>query len=314
MLRIPLFRIAAVATAQSARQLQPHLQGILELKYAVIPSYLTALFSLRDAANKAIREILHGAVVDEMLHVALIANVLNATGCSPILTGQRLTRCYPARLPLDAAGVELGLKKFSPALVRDVFMPLEAPETSSQSLPDLVAGDRSYGTISQFYRAIIGKFDELGDSVFVGDPALQFVDSVSYSERELFRVSDAASAIRALRLIAGEDDMRSRRLEQLACDRPSDDVPFDPADVIDIVENSQTAMYAPGSPARAAIDAFNSAYCGLLAALHDAFNGEPERYEFAVSSMYRLTSLARSIVAIERGDGTFAAPSFDWSE
>ena len=286
MPRIPLFPIAAIATAQSVRELQPHLQGILELKHTVIPLYLTALFSIRDRANKAIREILHCALVDEMLHVALIANILNATGCPPILTGRGLVRSYPARLPLDASGIELGLKKFSPELVRDVFMTLDTPDAPVHSSLDRFAADRSHGTISQFYRAIIEKFDEFGGSVFVGKSALQFVDSVSYSERELFRVSDAASAIRALRLVAGEDNTRSRRLQQLACCGAGDDVPFDPADVIDLVENSRAAMYTPGSPARAAIDAFNSTYCSLLAALNEAFNGRPERYEFAVSSMY----------------------------
>jgi hypothetical protein len=318
MLKVPLSRIAAVTTARSARELRVHLQGALELKYAVIPAYLTALFSLRDGANTMIREILHGTVVDEMLHVALVANILNAIGCSPILSGQRLVFSYPARLPLDATGVEVGLKKFSLELVRDVFMALNRRGFRARGSRSASAADRPSTTVDQFYGAIIGKFEELGDQIFVGDPALQFVDGISYSERELFQVTDAASAIRALRLVSGERDIgfgrsaRSRRVDKNVSGQWRD--AFDPAGVIDIVENSRAAMYAPGSPVRAAVDTFNLTYCSILAALNDAFNGRPERYEFAVSSMYQLTSLARSIVTIDRGDGTFAAPSFEWAD
>jgi hypothetical protein len=108
---------------------------------------------------------------------------------------------------------------------------------------------------------------------------------------------------------------RWHRLSQILCAPPrSKSAAFDPASVVNIVDNSRASMYEPRSPARAAVDAFNVAYCGILTALHESLNGRPERYEFAVSGMYRLTGLARSIVAIDRGDGTFAAPSFERSE
>jgi hypothetical protein len=321
MLEIPRARITAIAGARSARELQPHLQGALELEIAVIPPYLTAMFSLREGKNSTIREILRGAVVDEMLHVALIANLLNAMRCPPILSASRLARGYPARLPLDATGVVLSLRKFSLDLVHDVFMVLDQP-ADRRGAPNPAAGGRV--TLGQFYRAIIEKIEELGNTVFIGDPALQFVDAVSYSERELFRVYDAESAVRALRLISGEGNSsantaagpaRWHRLSQIACAPPrSKSIAFDPASVINIVENSRASMYEPRSPARAAVDAFNVAYCGILAALNESFNGRPERYEFAVSGMYGLMGLARSIVAIDRGDGTFAAPSFECGE
>jgi hypothetical protein len=326
MLEVPLVHITAIATARSARELQPYLQGALELEIAVIPPYLTALYSLFDGKNNAIREILRSAVVDEMLHVALIANILNAMHCSPILSPQSLARGYPARLPLGATGIGLELRKFSLDFVHDVFLTPDESTGPTLRLVDPILVGRPYGTLGQFYRAIIGKIEELGDIVFTGDPAFQFVDEVSYSERELFRVCDARSAIRALRLVLGQGNhaggapidsagsARSHRLQQIAGTPGSDAIPFDVAGVINVVENSRTSMYPLGSPVRIAVDAFNVAYCSILAALNETFNGKPERYELAVSSMYGLTSLARSIVAIDRGDGTFAAPSFEWSE
>jgi hypothetical protein len=324
VLEIPLARITAIATARSSRELQPHLQGALELEFAVIPLYLTALFSLRDHTNEAIRSFLHGASIEKMLHVALIANVLNATGCSPILSGQRLARGYPQRLPLGATGVELSLRKFSPAFLFDVFVAFDQARASTRH--GSTDGNGHFGSIGQFYQAIAAKFRDLGDVPFVGDPALQFVDAVSYSERELFRVSGAGSAIRALQLISagtgiardlsdGADPVASP--DQLGLTVPGawpEAVQFEPASVINIVENSRAVMYAADSPARTAVDTFNSTYCHIIADLDATFNGSAGRFEAAISNMYRLTSLARSIVAIEHGDGKFAAPSFEYNE
>jgi hypothetical protein len=324
MLGIPPAHLADIAAARSARELQPYLQGALELKMIVIPPYLTALFSLRDGNNGEVRETLGSAVVDEMLHVALIANTMNAVGCPPILSAERLARGYPARLPLGATGVELGLTKFSLDLTRDVFLALDGSASSVAASLRPVAGVGPYATPGGFYRAIIRKFEELGDPVVIGDPALQFVDEVSYSQRELFRIHDARSAIRALRLVSGDasttgeaqidsgGSARFRRLKHIARGPGADASPFDPSGVINIVENSRTSMYPPGSLVRNAVDQFNVAYCSILAALHETFNGRPDRYEFAISRMYGLTSLARSIVATDLGDGTFAAPSFQW--
>jgi hypothetical protein len=325
MLEIPPIHITSIALSRSARELQPYLQGMLELKIATIPPCLTALFSLCDGKNGAIREVLRGVIVDEMLHVALIANILNAMQCRPIVSAQDLARGYPARLPLGIGGIALELKKFSLDFVRN-FPPTadgSAAPVARQPHPRPVGMPPA--TLGQFYRAIMEKIEQLGDKVFIGNPALQFVDEVSYSERELFPVRDASSAVRALRVITGEgpctagapidpgDCARSNRLQQIAA-TPSSAIPFDVAGVVNIVKNSRSSMYAPGSSVRIAVDAFNVAYCGILAALNETFNGRPERYESAVSSMYGLTSLARSIVAIDLGDGTFAAPSFEWSQ
>lgn len=320
MLKIPAARFDAVVGAQSARELHPILQEVLELEMSVIPPCLTALFSLRHGRNGEIREILRNVAVDGMLHVALIANIMNAIRRPPLLSASALARGYPTRPPLGVSNVELGLKKFSAEYGCGIFTDTDqsVDRTSAQD-PDIGAGG-----LGQFYAAISAKIEDLGDSVFIGDPARQFVDAISYSERELFRVHDTVTAVRALRLISGAESGSAgapidcpgsahwHRLSQLVCEpKPSKVGSFDPKGVINIVQNSRADMYEPGSPARAAIDAFNVAYCDILAILNESFNGNPERYERAVSGMYRLTSLARSIVTIDLGNGTFASPSFE---
>jgi len=317
VLEIPLSWITAVATCRSARGLQPHLQAALELEFGLVPVCLTALFSLRERSNEATRSLLYGLAMDRMLHVALIANILNATCSPPRFSPQKLARGYPLPLPHGATGVGLSLRKFSPDHFHGVLL---ASDQAPGRIPTKAA-ERRASTLGAFYRAIAAKFEEFGDLAFVGDPALQFVDAISYSERDLFRVSDAAAAVRALQLISGRRGVARKGTDDpepvaptrqpTAANEWPEALEFKPSAVINIVENSRAAMYAAGSPARALVDAFNAAYCDVVAALDATFNGRPERYEGAISNMYRLTSLARSIVAIEHRDGEFAAPSFE---
>ena len=50
--------------------------------------------------------------------------------------------------------------------------------------------------------------------------------------------------------------------------------------------NPRTSDHAPGSPIRAAQDAFNRSYCSLLRLLEQAFNGAPQTLGPAIGSMY----------------------------
>ena len=67
----------------------PQLEDVkaaLRLEHATIPPYLTALYSLRAGSNSPAWHILRVVAVEEMLHLTLVANVMNAVGCKPNLT------------------------------------------------------------------------------------------------------------------------------------------------------------------------------------------------------------------------------------
>jgi len=63
--------------------LREHLQWAIELEHATLPPYLTALYSLDPERNPAAVEVLSSVFVEEMLHLALAANLLNAVGGAP---------------------------------------------------------------------------------------------------------------------------------------------------------------------------------------------------------------------------------------
>ncbi|MGI8776506.1 MAG: ferritin-like domain-containing protein [Acidimicrobiales bacterium] len=53
------------------------LQQALELEHSTIPPYLYALYSLVPGTNDAVAEVIESVAVEEMLHLTLVANVIN---------------------------------------------------------------------------------------------------------------------------------------------------------------------------------------------------------------------------------------------
>jgi hypothetical protein len=60
------------------------LQGAIKLEHSTIPAYLYALYSLKPGENQRIADLLTSIVQEEMLHMSLACNVLNAIGGEPI--------------------------------------------------------------------------------------------------------------------------------------------------------------------------------------------------------------------------------------
>ena len=67
-------------------QLHDYLHAAMQLEHATIPPYLTALYSIRPGTNADAFHVLRVTVVEEMLHLTLAANILNAVGGTPDLT------------------------------------------------------------------------------------------------------------------------------------------------------------------------------------------------------------------------------------
>lgn len=80
-------------------ELREHLQWAIELEHATLPPYLCALYSLDPERNPEAVELVAGVFIEEMLHLALAANLLNAVGGRPRLDTPRMLPPYPRRLP-----------------------------------------------------------------------------------------------------------------------------------------------------------------------------------------------------------------------
>lgn len=113
-------------------ELRRHLQAAVQLEHATIPPYLTALYSIRPGTNADAYHVLRVVAVEEMLHLTLAANMLNAIGGSPDLTQPDFVPDYPAYLPDGETEFQADLRPFSPEAI-DTFLKIERPARPSQS-------------------------------------------------------------------------------------------------------------------------------------------------------------------------------------
>jgi hypothetical protein len=178
--------------------LRRHLQWAIELEHATIPPYLCALYSLDPGRNPEAVQVVGSVLAEEMLHLALAANLLNAVGGSPRLDTPALLPAYPHPLPHGDRSVHVHLAPFG-AEALELFLRIEQP-ASADAPPE----SDEYETIGQFYAAIEAGFrglcDELGETaVFTGDPARQ-IDAFHLrgGGGEVIAVHDLKSALAAL--------------------------------------------------------------------------------------------------------------------
>jgi Ferritin-like len=147
------------------RDLREHLQAAVELELLVIPPYLCALYSLHPGTNEEAALIIRSVVVEEMLHMILAANVLNAVGGKPEIAGGDWVPSYPTKIPYHQGPLEVGLRPFGyPAL--ETFLAIEKPSYPLSDPPRASAAARrprlmtlgpdgeGYRTIGAFYDAV----------------------------------------------------------------------------------------------------------------------------------------------------------------
>ncbi|XP_077870387.1 uncharacterized protein LOC144363996, partial [Saccoglossus kowalevskii] len=142
-------------------ELHGYLQTALEIELSTIPPYLSALFSIRKGHNNEVANILRSVVLDEMLHMTLVANILSSICGSPTLNESSVIPRYPSTLPGNIHPVSLG--RFSLGLVEDVFLKIEEPDETlpiqfRQTQPpqhepteETEIPYHHYDTIGQFY-------------------------------------------------------------------------------------------------------------------------------------------------------------------
>ncbi len=336
-------QLVARARTGGVKGLREALQQAVMLEHATIPVYLYALYSIKPESlvpgrNLEVYDLLRSVVLEEMIHMSLACNILNAVGGKPLIDDPGFVPRFPGPLPgaIDN-GLIVGLRPFSRQRVHDEFMGIEEPEDPLQfPVGALADAGPPPTTIGQFYAAIRDRIQALGERVFTGDPARQVSGAPFFPD--LRPVTDVASAVAAIDLIVEEgegtstspldqeDDLahyykfaeiwHGRRL--VATPEPpgwayaGDPIPFDPAGVWPAVSDPHADQYPAGSAARYANDTFNYTYTSLLKALHATFNGRRDQFNVAVGVMESLKTLALTLFATPAGDGRTAGPTFEY--
>ncbi|QUQ67853.1 ferritin-like domain-containing protein [Kutzneria sp. CA-103260] len=327
--------------------LRRHLQWAIELEHSTIPPYLCALYSLDGDRNPEAARVIGSVFVEEMLHLALAANLLNAVGGRPRLDAKEMLPEYPYPLPHSDGSVLVQLVPFGPEAL-DLFLHIEKPASAEAPLQA-----DGYRTIGQFYAAIEagirGLCEKLGEEqVFRGDPGRQVGEMHFHGGGgKVMPVNDLKSALAALAEIVEQGEGAARtdvwdgdrdvfhperaevahyyRFQELkhgrryqAGDTPQSGptgevigVDFD--GVLPMGRNPRAEDHPVGSQIRLAQHEFNTTYCVLLAMLEETFNGNPAQMGPAVRQMYKLKGQAQALMKMPTGQGrTTAGPSFEY--
>ena len=321
------------------------LQQAIQLEHATIPPYLYALYSLDEDKNRAITDIIQSVVIEEMLHMTLVCNILNALGGNPVLDDPTFIPTYPGPLPGTVEDqLTVGLVPFSLDLVHDTFMVIEEPEDPLKfPAPAAVAALDQPLTIGQFYRKIEKQIKDLGDQAFFSIPRHQIGPDLM---PEAVVVVDVLTAVKAINTIVeqgegtaqsplevdGADYAHYYRFAEIyhgkrliknpnaGPDTPFDEryiyfgesVPFDQTGVFPVTTNPKVAAYPPNSAAQHACATFNYTYTNLLKTLHATFNGQPDQLNAAIGIMMSLKLQAKDMMSEINPDGMNVGPSFEY--
>jgi hypothetical protein len=190
----------------SPDDLREHLQWALELEHATLPPYLCALYSLDPARNPDAAAVLNGVFVEEMLHLALVANILNAVGGQPRLDEPTMLAAHPRQMPHGDRSLQLSLLPFGPE-APEMFLRIERPAPTGAP-----AEATGYETIRQFYEAVEDGLRHLcarlGEAaVFCGDPVRQITAAhFRHTAGRLVVVDSLTTALDALEEIVEQGE------------------------------------------------------------------------------------------------------------
>ena len=312
------------------------LQMAIGVEFGTLPPYLYALYSIKAGTNVEATQKLRSVGLQEMIHMCLVCNMLNALGGDPIITPQ----AYPAPLPGDigAAGqrLTLHLLPFSKAAVKQ-GMDIEQPE----DIPDIpvaeaVATGARVVTIGQYYRALDDYLATLPEAKW--QRGRNQITDDQFFAGQIYPIGSYADAHKAIGEIVSEGEGAKNdpidfqgeyahyyRFGELYNERTltkannPQGYTWGPSRIGVDYDSVYPAISDPGlhdfsveTPgAQAAQSGCNQAFSQMIDALHRAVAGKAGALGEAVRSMYRLRMA--SIKAFQtplRDGGKVAGPAF----
>jgi hypothetical protein len=203
-----------------------------ELEHGLMCEYLYAAFSLKSAAGPGLRgdqleavedwrQVIFAIAREEMLHWAMVQNLLTAVGSAPYVSRPHMPHQAAGYPP----GVQLRLLPFGEAALQH-FVYLERPEGMEgadaagfepagpppppMSLDEVIPRGQDFATVGHLYRSIERGFahlaDKLGDDrLFIG-PAFQQADERAFGWPDLRSITGLAGANRAIERIVEQGE------------------------------------------------------------------------------------------------------------
>lgn len=320
------------------------LQAAILVEHFTIPPYLCALYSIKEGSNEVASRIIRSVVVEEMLHMIMVANIMNAIGLDPIINQKEYYPKYKGPLPLvPAPDYEVSLLKFSKEAI-NTFLRIERPAPEEDETAASIG--RFYAKIRLALRLLEQEAQKDKKTIFTGDPKKQVGPEHYYgSGGKLIAVRSLEDAEAALDEIVGQgegidgslgdgDDQKFEddvdyahyfRFNEVFHERfyqvgdtsktppTGDPLPVDWDDVYNMQPNPKMAQCANNPWLLEKSRMFNRTYKQLLDNIQAACSGHPDMLLRGLPLMYKLKEQAVELMKIPNGSGNYTAgPTFEY--
>jgi hypothetical protein len=313
--------LAISPNARSVDWVKQALQIAVQIEFATLPPYLCAMWSIKSKSDRA-HASLYEIVMEEMQHLGLVCNMLNALGEAPKIWPDAVPS-YPCAMPGGIRpGLSISLGGLSIERIKFIFMEIEKPH---HDVVDPTDPDALTPTVGEFYEAIRAAIATLSDADFGGPN--QIVKTLK-TFKWMFAINTKQLALDAINLIKeqGEGSTASPRdtsaggsadpndlahfyrFQELKAGKEIDPltgtfrspevlIPF-PA-TYPVAEVPIGGWQGPNIPA-AALALFDQTYMTMAQELHQAWaTGLLEHLSNSVDAMRDLTDLAVAIMKTE---------------
>jgi hypothetical protein len=332
MIRLAARPITSLADAYAQMQIA------INLELATLPVYLYAKFSILAGTNEQAVADFTAIAHEEMSHLCLACNILNAIGGNPVLQPLKYPSAFPGDIgPPGGAPIVAHLLRFSEAAI-DQGMAIEQPVKPIPVVEGAFLAAVTTETIGQFYAKL--------DAYLSGLPANAWhkdrnqIRDTQFFPGQIYRVSDYASAHHAISQIVSQGEgtpdvpldfenelahyyrfWSLKMGKQITKGKTKGSYVWGSAIVVDYnavhpaIADPSAHDFSKESPeARSVQDACNEAYTKLIDALQLAFSGDPDQMGTAVRAMFDLRKSALAALAIPLASGDVAGPAFIYSK
>lgn len=199
MIRLAL---SPLNTLDDAHQL---LQTAIGVEFGTLPPYLYALYSIQPEKNTRSAQVVKSVALEEMIHMCLACNILNALNGKPNITPQKYPGPLPGDIGPDGKPLILHLYPFSKAAMEQALA-IEQPEDPPDfpvRLTAMEATPRAV-TIGQFYGALDSFLATLRPSDW--KPGRNQVVDDQFFQGQLFAINNYEDAHRAIQNIVSEGE------------------------------------------------------------------------------------------------------------
>lgn len=322
---------------QDLQDAREQLQTAIGVEFGTLPPYLYAMFSIPPGANERSAALIRSVLMEEMVHLCLVSNILNALGGSPQLVPPSYPGYLPGHIGPDGNPLKLHLLPFSRAAMQQ-GMNIEQPESPPEfpvAKAKFHAAMPAAVTIGQFYEGLDKFLATLPPEAW--HRGRNQLDDRQFLAGELFAVNTYADAHRAIKVIVSEGEGTGDnpldfadqvahyfRFGEIFRDKVLTKISQEPGyqwgpealgvawdQVYPAIPDPQTHDFSTDPPdAQSAQRACNQAYSEMIDALRLALNGQPAQFGVAVRAMFDLSMAARLALNTSLADGTVSGPAF----